>query len=103
MNAKAWSEMTNPEKAIQILELAHAYAEAGSIIPFRASCIEHNAQDTVAAEIARIAIGWEIQRRGIRGKPDRHAMPDIIANAIGIVRAETDVVEACAQDAWVIP
>jgi len=69
------------EHVVALLLSAHEHAKAGSIVPFRAACADHQAFDKRVIGIAREAIDVIVIERDLPVKPPPHEYVRIIADA----------------------
>ena len=75
------------EQVVTLLLSAHGHAKAGSIVPFRAACADHQAFDKRVIEIAREAIDVIVVERNEPVKPAPAEYVQVIMDAA--LRVET--------------
>jgi len=69
------------EHVVTLLLSAHEHAKAGSIVPFRAACADHQSFDKRVIGIAREAIDVIVIARDLPVKPKPHEYVRILADA----------------------
>jgi hypothetical protein len=69
-------------KLVELLELAHGFAVAGSAMPFRSACVELVARGTEVARIAGELVDKACVELKLPEKPQRECYRDAIGLAL---------------------